>query len=130
MADTPERKALYSYSRDYRTDPEGLERMRESLSSIPNWHDRAPINCNSLARLLDTIEALSRPMEAVAWREKVIAIREAIWNDINGRRGFDFYDLDDDVQDEIRTAWDDAIIQALAVIPTEGGEGRETEGKG
>jgi hypothetical protein len=69
-------------------------------------------------------------MEAVAWREKVIAIREAIWNDINGRRGFDFYDLDDDVQDEIRTAWDDAIIQALAVIPTEGGEGRETEGKG
>lgn len=41
----------------YLHDLEGLARMRQSLKETPDWHDRAPINCNSLARLLDTIEA-------------------------------------------------------------------------
>lgn len=51
-----DRHPLYGFS--YLTDPEGLKRMRDSLLRTPDWHARAPINCNSLARLLDTIEEL------------------------------------------------------------------------
>jgi|GEM_PF-1006584 len=51
-------KPLYDRSGGYLNDPEGLARMRERLLATDNWHDAAPINCNSLARLLDTIEAL------------------------------------------------------------------------
>lgn len=67
------RKPLYGRGYEYTTDPEGLERMRESLLRTPDWHDRAPINCNSLARLLDTIELLTTPRKAeagsVGWQD-------------------------------------------------------------
>ncbi|MFT6427343.1 MAG: hypothetical protein ACJAVC_000608, partial [Brevundimonas sp.] len=43
---------------NYLKDPEGLARIRSSLLDTQDWHHAAPINCNSLARLLDTIEAL------------------------------------------------------------------------
>lgn len=51
------RKPLYGPN-NYLRDPEGLARMRETLIATPDWHDPAPINCNSLARLLDTIDEL------------------------------------------------------------------------
>lgn len=53
-------KPLYGHL-NYLKDPDGLARIRESLIQTPDWHSPAPINCNSLARLLDTIEALRTP---------------------------------------------------------------------
>jgi len=84
-----------------------IERLRENLSDI------APsrLVCVEIADVqsaLDTIEALSRPMEAVAWREK-LAVVEAIQA---------FYLIDWNRLDAEELA--DAILQALAVIPTHG----------
>lgn len=42
----------------YTSDMDGLGLMRSSLERISDWHAPAPINCNSLARLLDTIDHL------------------------------------------------------------------------
>ena len=72
-------KRLTNYP-DYINDPEGLERIRAGLLEVQEWHDLpgAIVNCNSLARLLDTIEMLRAKVasreaeapvsEAVAWR--------------------------------------------------------------
>ena len=63
------------------------------------------------------IEIMSAPMEAVAWREKVAALIED--NVEAERRGPGEGWL------EVVGIYDaaDAILQALAVIPTQGGEG-------
>lgn len=50
-------KPLYGHL-NYLKDPDGLAMIRKMLLEVRDWHDPAPINCNSLARLLDTIEAL------------------------------------------------------------------------
>lgn len=61
--------------------------------------------------ILEQAKRLSRPMEAVAWRWR--------WPDTNKWHYAD-YNLHPEAEE----------VQALAVIPTEGGEGRETEGPG
>jgi hypothetical protein len=105
-----------------------IERLRENLS------DSAPsrlvcVESADVQSALDTIEALSRPMEAVAWREKVADAAYVVLRHSDYRPGTDngLIPHDDRV---VPLAIADAIIQALAVIPTQGGEGHETEGKG
>jgi hypothetical protein len=50
---------------DYIDDPDGLERFRLGVLEARNRHDMAPVNFNSLARLLDTIERLRLAANAV-----------------------------------------------------------------
>jgi len=44
---------------DYIDDPEGLERFRTSVIEARDRHDMAPVNFNSLGRLIDTIDRLA-----------------------------------------------------------------------
>ena len=76
------------------------------------------------------------PMEAVAWREKVaIAVAQdlARQDDVPDWRPDGGWDLKWGYVDQGEVDFGeiaDAIIQALAVIPTQGGEGRDTKGPG
>lgn len=49
---------------DYLADPAGLERFRQSVIEARDLHDMAPINFNSLARLIDTIDNLRAALAA------------------------------------------------------------------
>ena len=57
---SPQLEALerLSHYPDYLDDPQGLELFRSLVLAQPDRHDMAPVNFNSLARLLDTIERL------------------------------------------------------------------------
>jgi len=50
-----------SHYPDYIDDPEGLERFRVSVIEARDRHDMAPVNFNSLGRLIDTIDRQSPP---------------------------------------------------------------------
>ena len=49
---------------DYIDDPDGLERFRSGVFEARDRHDMAPVNFNSLARLIDTIERLRSERDA------------------------------------------------------------------
>lgn len=61
---------------DYLADPAGLERFRQSVIEASDPHDMAPINFNSLARLIDTIDNLRAALAATP--SPVVGDREAI----------------------------------------------------
>lgn len=78
-------KPLYD-RHGYLNDPEGLARIRSGLLEVKDWHDLpgAIVNCNSLARLLDTIDALrSRTSEpeagAAAWNVTLAPDTDPDW---------------------------------------------------
>lgn len=58
-----ERGWLSGYS-DYLADPAGLERMRQTVIDASDRHEMAPINLNSLARLIDTIDNLRAALQS------------------------------------------------------------------
>lgn len=53
---TVQRKLKPQYP-DYVDDPDGLARFRQDVI-VNDGHDMAPVNYNSLGRLIDTIERL------------------------------------------------------------------------
>lgn len=73
----PKGDALYG-AHDYLQDPEGLERFR-SLAVEQSGHKMAPININSLRRLLDTISRLKQALsDPTRERELLSEAREWI----------------------------------------------------
>lgn len=54
----------------YLDDPEGLARFRQNVLEARDRHAMAPINLNSLARLIDTIETLRAQLSAFSPSER------------------------------------------------------------
>jgi len=101
-------------------DRELADRLEKAADAQPLLLTLPPQE-SAIAKLLrEAAEALSRPapMEAVAWREKVARLA---WPAAFAAKDQESAAARRAVAEAFERA--DAILQALAVIPTEGGEG-------